>query len=374
METATPYYQVSLEREDISQWVNSVTLTESDCEADNFAIAIADPKMIYSDCLFEGSEVEIIMGYTESDQQALMLRAVITKIEVRLPENGIPTLALKGEDKSILMGIAEKNKVWRDTTINEIVRTIGNSDPYQFAGVEARLDPDPRVSNRTIHQDGKTDLAFLQDLAREYHAKCFVELNEEGDEVLYFLPERQIVTLRRPETIDLSYRRGPQSNLMSFSPAFDSSYIDRLKQIADVDTDGNEMANEDRTDTEVFVWDLDEERVALANAVDAERIRNLYQAGATRKETLQRRLSERQPAIGTVAADRDHMEQTNDTLLARRLGMTASGKTVGNIWLRAKSNVDISGVSSRFNGEWYVSQSTHKIDRSNYTTEFKCVR
>ena len=54
--------------------------------------------------------------------------------------------------------------------------------------------------------------------------------------------------------------------------------------------------------------------------------------------------------------------------------MSASGSTFGNIWLRAKSNVQIEGVSERFRGEWYVSSVTHKIDDSGYKTDFKCVR
>jgi len=86
--------------------------------------------------------------------------------------------------------------------------------PY-FKNIEARLSPDPQIVP-PINQDGKTDLAFLQELAQKYHGKCFVELNEKGEEVLYFLPERRIVTLRRPENLILRYRSGPDSALISF--------------------------------------------------------------------------------------------------------------------------------------------------------------
>ncbi len=54
--------------------------------------------------------------------------------------------------------------------------------------------------------------------------------------------------------------------------------------------------------------------------------------------------------------------------------MTASGTVAGTIWLRAKSNVLVAGASSRFNGRWYVTGVTHKIDGSGYKTDFKCVR
>jgi phage protein D len=54
--------------------------------------------------------------------------------------------------------------------------------------------------------------------------------------------------------------------------------------------------------------------------------------------------------------------------------MNASGTTMGNIWLRAKSIVNVEGVSERFNGDWYVNSVTHKIDDNGYKTDFKCIR
>jgi phage protein D len=374
----TPFYHIKMgdkrvgqEGVDITPWVSAVTVVEDDRQADNVAITIPDPRMLYADALFEGSLVEVDMGYAEPNQHALMLRAIITKVELSYPENGVPTLSLKGEDKSILMGLVEKKKLWRDRKITDIAREVGRS--HGFTQVEARLDPDP-VIRTPINQDGKTDLAFLQELAETYHAKCFVELDEQGEEVLYFLPERRIVTLRRPDRLVLRYRLGPNSNLISFSPSFDSSYIDRLKEINDVDAQGNTIASQEKPPTEIVIWELEEARVAQANRRDAAKIRDLYEKGAASKRELQRQLTARRATVGRVARDQAELEATNDALEGRRLGMTATGSTFGNIWLRAKSNITIAGVSERFNGEWYVSNVTHKIDSSGYKSDFKCVR
>lgn len=379
MNVRMPFYQVrmgdekaSQTGEDITPWINSVTVVEDDRQADNVTIAISDPRMIYADALFEGSWVEVDLGYAEANQHALMLRAMITKVEQSFPEGGVPTVTLKGEDRSILMGLVEKKKTWRDRKVTDIVREIGAS--HGFRHIEAQLDPDPMISSRPIHQDGKTDLAFLQELARTYHAKCFVELNEVDEEALYFIPERRVVRLRRPDTLVMRYRLGANSNLISFSPAFDSSYIDRLKEISDVDQRGNRIRNQERQPTEIVIWDLDEARMAQANARDAPKIRNLYEQGAARKRDLQQKLTARRATVGEVAPDQAEMESTNDSLEARRLGMTASGNTFGNIWLRAKSNIIIDGANERFNGEWYVNNVTHKIDSNGYKTDFKCVR
>lgn len=367
-----PYYQITVEGEDISAWIDSVSVIEDDRQADSFSATISDPRIIYTDALFEGSTAEIDLGYAGPNQHALMLRATITKVELNYPQNGVPVLTIKGEDKSILMGLEEKNRVWRDRTITDIVREIGQS--HGFNTIEAQLSPDPTISSRPLHQDGKTDLAFLQELAHTYHAKCFVELDERGSEILYFIPERRIVRLKRPEQLFLYFRTGSNSNLISFSPRFDSSYIDRLKQVHDVDQQGQPIQTQERLPTEEFIWSLDPATLAQASPADERKIRSLYDRGAVLKRELQERLTARRPAVGEVAADQAELDSTNDALESRRLGMSASGSTFGNIWLRAKANVTIEGVGERFKGNWYVSSVTHKIDSSGFKTDFRCVR
>jgi phage protein D len=384
MPVRTPFYQITLEGEDITPWISSVSTVEDDQQTDSVSLTIPDPRMIYADGLFEGSTVEVDMGYAEPDQHALMLRAIITKVEQSYPENGMPTLTLKGEDKSILMGLVEHKDVWRDRTVTDIARTIAQGQntrqttpkrhSYGFSRIEAHLSPDPMIRSKPIIQDGKTDLAFLQELAKKYHAKCFVELDEQGNEVLYFLPERRIVTLRRPDTLLLRYRMGPDSNLISFAPTFDSGYIDRLKEIVDVDTQGNTVKSQEKPPSEIVIWELDKARMAQASERDRVKIQTLYDIGAVRKSVLQGLLSIRRTMVGEVVADQADLESTNDALEARRLGMSATGTTFGNIWLRAKSNISIEGANERFNGEWYVSNVSHKIDSSGYKTDFKCVR
>lgn len=367
----SPSFRVVVERDvDITPWVNSVTVVEDDKQADNCSIAISDPRMIYTDGLFEGSVAEIDLGYADPSQHALMLRATITKVELSYPEGGVPLLTLKGEDESIMMGIEEKKKVWKDRTVSSVAQEIGQE---YFSNVQVSLDPDPQLE-KPLNQDGKTDLAFLQDLARAYHAKCFVELDENDEEVFYFIPERRIVTTRRADTIVLRYRTGPTSNLTSFTPSFDSSYLDRLKEVEDVDQNGSQVESQEQPPSEIVIWSLDERRLAQASPTDKTKIRTLYDRGSERKRSLQERLAARRPAVGEVAANQSDIEGRNDTLESRQLGMTAQGSSMGNIWLRAKSRVTVEGVSERFAGDWYVSNVTHKVDGSGYRTEFKCVR
>ena len=376
MPIRTPYYRVEIEGVDVTPWVSSVSVVEDDQQADNVSLTIPDPRMLYADALIEGSLASVSMGYAEPGANALILKAILTKVELSYPESGVPALTLKGEDRSILMGLEERKERWDDAkaaTVTALVRAIANR--HGIRKVQVELQPDPRISKKKpIHQDGKTDLAFLQELAKTHHAKCFVELDASDDEVLYFIPERRIV--RRPGTTDivLRYRMGPTSNLLSFSPTFDSSYIDRLKEKEDVDSKGQPIKSKEKAAPPIVVWSLDPHLTGLANRADHARIETLYAAGSKAKVRLQKELTKPRKGVGEVAFDQADMEEGNDTLEARKLGMSATGSTFGNIWLRAKSNVEVQGVNNRFNGTWYVSNVTHKIDGGGFRTDFKCVR
>jgi phage protein D len=341
MPARVPFYQVKVEGRDITPWVSGVTAVEDDRQADSVSVTVPDPRMLYGDSLIEGSEAEIDMGYAGDGQHALMLRAVITKVEQSYPEGGVPALTLKGEDRSILMGLVERKRVWRNRKVTDIVKAVAR--PYRFK-VTAQLSPD-KVPSRAIVQ-----------------------------EVLYFIPERRVVSLNRPDELVLAYRTGPASNLLSFSPSFDSSYIDRRKEIADIDRQGRKVKTQDKPPASVVVWDLDKELLEVTNERDKALVTQLYQSGIARKRDLGSKLASRRATIGRAAADSDDLESTNDTLEALQLGMTASGTAIGNIWLRAKSAVHVAGVHARFSGRWYVSNVTHKIAGGAYTTDFKCVR
>jgi Bacteriophage probable baseplate hub protein len=365
-----PYFSVVIEGQDITPWVSSVQVAEDDRLADNMTITVNDPRMIYADALMEGCTAEIDLGYTEPGQHALLLRALITKVELSYPENGVPQLKIKGEDKSIEMGLVERKKNWTRTTVKGIAIEIAK--PYHFADVVANLSPDPRVTRE--NQDGKTDLAFLQELAKKYQAKCFVELNEDENEVLYFIPDRRILHLNRADKLVLRYRQGVGSNLMTFTPAFDASFIDRVKEVHDIDRGGQQVSTPPPPPAEVFIWQLAPDLSSRASRADLDRIEAMYQVGVRAREKLQQELAKPRPKTGAVAATQQQLDDKAGSLESRRLGMSATGTTVGSIWMRAKCNVSIVGVHERFAGDWYVTSVTHTIDTSGYKTDFKAVR
>ena len=120
-------------------------------------------------------------------------------------------------------------------------------------------------------------------------------------------------------------------------------------------------------------WKLPDLRNRVS-AADGERIKALYDAGLRRRTDLQDKLGAPRARSGEVARNQEELDARSGRLESRRLGMSANGTTIGTIWLRAKSNVTVTGVHERFAGEWYVSSVTHTIDASGYRTDFKAVR
>lgn len=365
-----PYFSVVIEKQDVTPWVSSVQVVEDDQLADNVSLTINDPRMIYADALMEGCRAEIDLGYNEPGQHGLLLRALITKVELSYPENGVPQLKIKGEDKSIEMGIEEHKKVWEKTTVNAIVKQI--AQPYRFADVIASLNPDPKIVRE--NQDAKTDLAFLQDLAKRFQAKCFVELDKNDQEVLYFIPDRRILHLKRADKLVLRYRQGVGSNLTTFTPTFDASLIDRQKEVHDLDQGGKRIKTPPPPPVEVFIWELARDLPSRASRADLDRIRALFQVGKNARKKLQQDLSKPKVKTGAVAPTQQQLDDTAGALESRRLGMSATGTTIGSIFMRAKCNVTIAGVHERFAGDWYITSVTHTIDTNGYKSDFKAVR
>jgi len=372
MPVLATFLAVTLEGIDITDWVTAASVTENDRRADEVTVTVADPQLFLADCLIEGSALEVDLGYAEPSGHALMIRAVVTKVEVSYATSGLPQVSLKGSDGSIRMGYEERKKKWKDTTVTAIVREIG--ERHGFTDITTRLDPDPEVGNKPLHQDGKTDLAFLQELARKYKAKCFVELNGNGREALYFIPERDVLSARRVDRLPLRYRLGPDSNLLSFSAKFDVSFVDRQKALNDIDDDGNEIVESEDAPPEIHIWPLDSTRLAAASPADRARIQALYTAGTARKRAFQADIAARRVTAGEVRRDPVEVSRRNAAEPTRTLGQSGSGAVIGTVFLRAKSIVAIDGCAERDNGEWYGDTVTHAVGTRGFTSSFTCTR
>ena len=106
-------------------------------------------------------------------------------------------------------------------------------------------------------------------------------------------------------------------------------------------------------------------------AADAQGAGDAYRAGVTAASTTETQptaMIQQLPAAGLPSDPRlaEALSQRDPTTIR---GLRARALAVGNINLRAKSKVKISGITNYAAGDWYVRVARHKVENGNYTTE-----
>ena len=78
-----------------------------------------------------------------------------------------------------------------------------------------------------------------------------------------------------------------------------------------------------------------------------------------------------QPVFTVAEAEKRALATLQDRL---KQMVTASGTTVGLPDLRAGSRLEITGVGARLGGSYFVTETTHTLGESGYTTRFTARR
>jgi phage protein D len=144
---------------DISSQVTSVTYDSSIDTAEMFRLVFRNPNNQFTDSpLFSpGKTVEIHMGYGHDLQQ--MILGEITSVEPSFPEDGPPTIAISGYDRSHRLRHSDPiPREFRYQTDSLIVAQIALEN-----GLIPVVDPSPWFHTH-ITQTG-SDFAFMRELA-----------------------------------------------------------------------------------------------------------------------------------------------------------------------------------------------------------------
>ena len=200
----------------------------------------------------------------------------------------------------------------------------------------------PELTPRTpLRQTNQTDLAFLQQLARRYGARAFVEVND-GRPQFYFLPERTM--LAAPVAGRMKYCGGT-GELRSFE--YRRAAVEAPAEVKATAVDAKTA--------KPATAEAERRRRRAGHASTTRCSPGWRSATRAREGGLQggggdgRRRRRRQPdaqvrkgaAVGTPSdPERARLAARRD--LTRLLGMTGEGVAVGTIHLRAKSRVELS--------------------------------
>ncbi len=276
---------------------------------------------------------ELIVGAGDTEAPVEIFRGTITALEAVFDEGNAPELVVLAEDALQKARLARRSKVYEDTTLADVVRTVAGFHGWtpQVTGLDQHIGTQVQIN--------ESDLAFLRRLL----VRADADLQIVGTE----LHASARADVRRGE---LELEVGAQ--------------LRRVRVIAD-------LAHQ-VTQATVKGWD-----VANGSALDADGQDNALGPGAGQKggEILQGSFGERKHHTGHLAA----FDQSEVTALANsvrngraRRFVRAIGTTEGNPALRVGTQVKLTGLPQWFANTYYVVKARHLFDlKEGYRTEFE---
>lgn len=296
-----------------------------------------------------GETLEISMGYVGQEQ--LMLMGEITTLEPRFPQSGALTLSVRGLNRLHRFRTEQHSFSWEETTDSEIAIDLGRRparDGQPGLGIEVRTNPGREPTEPYVFMDNQYDIVFLLQRARKRGYELVLRLDEDGTEYLYFGPSQS--KREPPVPYELEWGR----SLLSFTPTLSTA-----NQIFEVEVRGwDRRANRAISEIAKLVDEVpDSERP---------RIEALAQAFGNRREVITDRPVHTSQQAESMAKER-LLDQSKQMV-------TATGTVIGLPDLRAGRKVKVIALGDRFDGEYFVTETTHTIGGSGYQTEFKARR
>jgi len=345
--------------------VMQVTYKDSVAEIDNFELKVNNwdaqkMKLKYEPAsdpshknLFDpGKRFELRMGY-QGDTK-LMVTGEITTLEPMYPESGGPTLTVRGLNVLHSLRTEQHTYSWPGKRDSDIATDLGNRPRranQPGLGVKVRTDPPPTEPPETyVMMNNQYDIVFLLERARRHNYEVVLVENDANSSqpYIYFGPPRS-------KTLAPAYRLEWGKSLISFRPTLTTA-----RQVSEVVVRGWDRRTNKPIEEKANWQDQ------VAAGPERDRMNLMAQAFGGRSEVITNR------PVHTAA----EAKQMAKDILRGQLqdSVKASGTTIGLPDLRAGRKLEIAGLGDRFNGEYYVTSSTHVIGESGYRTDFEARR
>ena len=310
-------------------------------QPDMFTIHVHDKelKWVDSELLVVGKPVEISAkagSHQEegAEQEGLLIKGEITALEPDFSSSGEPTLVVRGYDRSHRLHRGKQTRSFLKMTDSDLVSKIAGE-----AGLSAQVDPTSPAYDYVL-QNNQTNYEFLMGRAQRIGYQLHVE-----DKTLYF------------QKGDKDQGAGPELewgvNLRTFRPRLTSIH----------------QANE----VMVRGWDpkSKKEIVGLASTGQLKPQVGLPESGGALA----------QKAFGqakTIVVNYPIFTQAEANAMAQAVCdeisgdfIQAEGICLGDPRLKAGKKVKITGVGTRFGGDYFVTSATHTYSsKIGYETRF----
>ncbi|MCA9875790.1 MAG: phage late control D family protein [Anaerolineales bacterium] len=309
-------------------------------------------KSEYANIFDPGQEVEVWLGYFNN--LTLMLTGEITTLEPNFPASGGFTLSVRGLNRLHRFRTEQHTKAWTNKTDSQIAEELGRSPVRKGKpglGIQVETAPLDEEEEPYVLMHNQYDIVFLMERARRRNYELVLrEADEEHPQRrLYFGPSQE--TANAP-----AYLLEWGKSLLSFRPTLTTA-----NQVSEVQVLGWDRRN-NRAIDKTAKW----EDMYPRNSPERARVNLLAQAFGGRREVITD-----QPVYTPQEAERLAKNTLRDLLKGM---VEASGETVGLPDLRAGRKLQIGNLGERYDGLYYVLESTHTLGEGGYKTQFKARR
>jgi phage protein D len=307
--------------------------------------------------------VELWMGY--AGDLRLMIRATFTTLEPTFTSSAAPTLSVRGLNVLHQLRRKQYTTTWGDKRDSEIARNIATLEDKELGKNHKRF-PLPVVINDKalgleeslpyVAQKNQYDIDFLLSRALRLGYVVYVReadpTSSNADERkphLYFGPSDGKVPGQR----DIEYRLRWGASLTDFKPTLTTA-----NQVKSVTVNGWDRAKKKGISVKVSLTDKE-----MAVNRDLHELLNVCDP---REEIV---------VDKPVHSEKEARKVAEGILKDRAKEMVkGAATTVGLPDVRAGRKVHIEGLGARFNGSYFVTDSTHTLNDSGYVTKFNARR
>lgn len=330
--------------------IDSFELTLNNWDAETFSPKYEPASAPEREGLFDpGQELVLELGYAHDQRR--MMTGTITTLEPNYPASGGLTLAVRGLNVLHRFRTEQHTFSWENATDSEIAADLGGRPVRRGKpglGIEVRTAPREEPREPYVFMDNQFDVVFLLTRARRRGYELVIQ-EEEAGQYLFFGPSDSRSEPPAPYLLEWG------KSLISFRPTLSTA-----TQISEVVVRGWDRRSNRLIEGKATWQDL------VPQGPERARVQVLAQAFGGRREVVTDR-----PVHTRAQAEALAKSILRDKLKTMVL---ASGSVVGLPDLRAGRRVQIVGLGARFDGEYYVTSTTHTLGDGGYTTEFNARR
>ncbi len=356
--------------------IDSFQIEINNWDADQHAFKFAPPLKTatedFTGIFDPGTEIELWMGYQNQSNMRRMMLGIVTSLEPNFTESGAPTLTISGLNELHQLRGEQHTYSWTsgDKTDTDIAIELGNK-PVKSGqpGLGIPVVPNPAADETPepfVFMNNQYDIVFLLERARRHGYEVYLDEDDvTGKKTLYF-------GLSQSNANAPVYQLEWGRSLINFKPTLSTA-----KQVNQVTVRGWDRTANARIEVNYTLQNLwkDEGK----SQTEITRLSQIAKAYANRTEVVTR------PPVRTTSEAKQLARATLEDQSKRLI--EASGATVGLPDLRSGCNVEIigfgirtdstgqlTGTSSDFDGEYYVTETTHTIGGGGYRTQFSARR